>query len=131
VYSLGSVLLIAKATIESDIAAAVLEGLFLSTGGLVGFYAFIMYCLANEDVRNIWKVKLKCAERSFPRPNSQRSSLSKKKQTTSKEKIMAQSPLHTGTIKDSDRNLEMTITKTAEEVPPSPVDVDNKASIDV
>ena len=39
---------------SSNQTANVLEGLFWFTGGVLGFYVFLLYCIASSNVRAIW-----------------------------------------------------------------------------
>ena len=39
---------------SSNQTANILEGLFWFTGGVLGFYVFLLYCIASSNVRAIW-----------------------------------------------------------------------------
>lgn len=56
-FTIGWSAVLSKAN-ASPSAAAALEVFFLLTGGLLGFYTFILYVVASNDVRNIWRQKI-------------------------------------------------------------------------
>ena len=39
----------------SGIAADILDALFIATGGLLGLYVFVLYCVISPIVRKVWK----------------------------------------------------------------------------
>lgn len=53
-------MVLAKPNSPSSVATA-LEVLFLLTGGLLGFYAFLLNGIGSSDVRNVWSEKCSCA----------------------------------------------------------------------
>ena len=58
ICSIAAVFLLAKANVDSPVAAAILELLFLLSGGFLGLYMFVVYCLLSEDVKVIWERKM-------------------------------------------------------------------------
>lgn len=53
-FTLGSSFALAKANASASVATG-MELLFLLTGGLLGFYLFLFYCIASSDIRRAWK----------------------------------------------------------------------------
>lgn len=105
-FTLGSTFTLAKANASAS-AATGMELLFLLTGGLLGFYVFLFYCIASSDIRKVWKETVT----NIPQFERFLESFSRKPKAKA-----TQSPYKKEEINDSDVELKPTTSTSTSEL---------------